>query len=151
MEDFGEILSIPYEGERICQGFTYDYKDCEKNIYYFSISRLYKHEIFAKIGRYYGTTLNWLILYSSNLTVSDRMLHYFNASSFQSIQIIRKLMIWKCNLSMMWRIDWRLIGLTWSCIVWYIKRVSRVDYHRLGLSQKIWNSGILSRWFRGRS
>lgn len=102
MEDFGEFLSIPYEGERICQGFTCDYKDCEKNVYYFSINMLYKHEIFAKIGRYYGTTPNWLILYSSNLMVSDNMLHYFiDASSFQSIQIIRKLMIWKCNLSMM--------------------------------------------------
>lgn len=52
-EDFGKCLSIPFEGERVCQGFTCDWTNHEKNKYYFSISRLPEHEIFTNKARNY--------------------------------------------------------------------------------------------------
>lgn len=78
-EDFGKCLSIPFEGERICQGFTCDWTDCEKNKYYFSISRLSEHGIFTNKARNYVRASNWIIVYSLNLSVIDRMLYYFIA------------------------------------------------------------------------
>lgn len=79
MEDFGKYLSVPYASERIRQGYTRYWNDYEKHKYYFSISCLTEHGIFNKRACNSGTTPNRLILYSSYLSISDRMLHYFIA------------------------------------------------------------------------
>lgn len=48
MEDFGRCFDVSFEGEKICQGFTCDWADYEKNRYYYSIIRLTEQEIFNK-------------------------------------------------------------------------------------------------------
>lgn len=73
--EFGKCLGFPSEGERIRLGYSCDWQGYEKLQYYFSISRFTKQEIFSKKH----SASNQLILYSSNLSVSDRMLHYFIA------------------------------------------------------------------------
>lgn len=79
MEDFRRCLDVYFEGERIFQGSTCDWVDYEKNRHYYSISRLNEQEIYVKRARNARAAPNSHILYSTNLSVSDRMLHYFIA------------------------------------------------------------------------
>lgn len=79
MEDFGKCLDVPYEGENICQDLTCDWDNYEKNKYYYNISKFIEQEIYVKRSRNVGFAPNQLILYSSNLSISDCVLPYFIA------------------------------------------------------------------------
>lgn len=79
MEEFGKCLDVPYEDGWTRQGFTCGWDGYEKHKYYFSISRLSEHELYTKRARNSGSTPNWLIMYFSNLSMSDRMLSNFIA------------------------------------------------------------------------
>lgn len=58
MEDFNRCLDVPFDGERICQGFTCDWNSYQKNRYYYNISRLTQQEIYNKRARNDGSAPN---------------------------------------------------------------------------------------------
>lgn len=79
LEDVSVCLGVPSEGERISHGFTPDTEGWENfnNLrFYFSLSRISEQEFYARHARSNSTKL---FLSSKNLSVSDRMLHYFLA------------------------------------------------------------------------
>ncbi|KAI5438550.1 hypothetical protein KIW84_024329 [Lathyrus oleraceus] len=98
LEDVGACLGVPSEGERISHGFTPDTEGWENfnNLrFYFSMSKISEHEFYARHARSNSTKL---FLSSKNLSVNDRMLHYFLTYMFVP-KAITKLLV-SCGIEL---------------------------------------------------
>lgn len=72
IEAFGSFLGLPYKGQSFIHGFTPEWEGYSKMDYFFHICRVSQQAILGKKN----PASSRVLLFSKNLTVSDRMLHY---------------------------------------------------------------------------
>lgn len=72
IEAFGNCLGLPYKGQSFLHGFTQEWEGYSKMDYFFHICRVSQQAILGKKN----PASSRVLLFSKNLTISDRMLHY---------------------------------------------------------------------------
>lgn len=72
VEVFGNGLVLPYKSQFIIHGFTSEWEGYSKMNYFFRICRVSQQAFLTKKN----PASSWVLLFSKNLSVSDRMLHY---------------------------------------------------------------------------
>lgn len=72
LEVFGNCLGLPYKGQSFLHGFTLEWEGYSKMDYFFHNCRVSQQAILGKKN----LASSRVLLFSKNLTVSDRMLHY---------------------------------------------------------------------------
>lgn len=72
LEAFGNCSEIPYVGQALHHGFVPEWEGYSKTDYFFHICRVSQQAILGNKN----PASSRLLLFSKNLTVSDRILHY---------------------------------------------------------------------------
>lgn len=77
VQELGECLKIPFEGEEIISSNDDKLTNCVTKDFYYEISRISKKEFTLRINKSIGKAHEKPFWSAENIKIDDTMLHYF--------------------------------------------------------------------------